>query len=539
MDSERPKNYEGEPDSVSGATPPGEPTETPQTEPAQTARSEAAKTPDQSRYVYRTSDSQGTGQQDTQEQDPREQRQNEEHSQAQLQGYSAPMSAQNYSRQDAYDQQGYGQQDSYAQPGYGQANYDQQGYSQQAYGQPFGYSQDVQTVPDKPAKKGPGWGALIIAMLLAAFLAVGGTIATLKFSDTFAPAASSQQIQQPSGEKTPTVEVTGEGTDWQAVANAVRPATVSIQVSTGEGGDTGSGVVWDGNGNIVTNYHVVSAAVNNDQAKITVRASGSRLYEAEIVGIDPTTDLAVIRLKNPPADLVAGNFGDSSQLKVGEAVMAVGSPLGLTDTVTTGIISALDRPVAVKTAVPNDQEEQFNYQFPYFLQQSPQSETVVTNAIQVDASINPGNSGGPLFDAQGRVIGINSSIASMGKEGAAGSIGLGFAIPVNLVKNVVTQLIEKGEAVHAQLGVSISTSAVQVGEETRLGAKVESVLPGGAAADAKLQPGDVIVSIDGNDVVSSAALTGFVRRYNSGDTVTLGVARGGEIIEVQVVLKAK
>nr|MDK8532831.1 trypsin-like peptidase domain-containing protein [Gleimia europaea] len=536
MENERPRDYEGEPDSVTPETPQGEP----------------AKTPDQSRYVYRTVDSQGADQQD-----PREQEEAKE--QGQAQDYSAPAASQNYPQQDAYPrpdaypQQAYGQQQygqqasrqqSYGRAAYGQQSYQQQGYSQQAqpeqsYGQPFGYASQVQAAPRQPVKKGPGWGALIIAMLLAAFLAVGGTIATLKFSGAYAPAASSQQIQQPSGEKTPTVKVSGEGTDWQAVANAVRPATVSIQVSTGDGGDTGSGVVWDSNGNIVTNYHVVSAAVNNEQAQITVRASGSRLYEAEIVGIDPTTDLAVIRMKNPPADLVAGNFGDSSQLKVGEAVMAIGSPLGLTDTVTTGIVSALDRPVAVKTAVPNDQSEQFNYQFPYFLQQSPQSETVVTNAIQVDASINPGNSGGPLFDAQGRVIGINSSIASMGKEGSAGSIGLGFAIPVNLVKNVVTQLIEKGEAVHAQLGVSISTAAVQVGEETRLGAKVESVLPGGAAADANLRVGDVIVSIDGNDVVSSAALTGFVRRYNSGDTVTLGIARGGEITEVQVALKAK
>ncbi|MDU4286407.1 MAG: trypsin-like peptidase domain-containing protein [Actinomyces sp.] len=530
MENERPRDYEGKPDSVTPETPQGEP----------------IKTPDQPRYVYRTADSQGAD-----PQDPREQEEVEE--QGQPQAYSAPVAAQNYPQQGAYPQQAYGQQQygqqasgqqgAYDRAAHGQANYEQQGFQQaqpeQSYSQPFGYASQVQTAPRKPTKKGPGWGALIVAMLLAAFLAVGGTIATLKFSGAYAPAASSQQIQQPSGEKTPTVQVSGEGTDWQAVANAVRPATVSIQVSTGDGGDTGSGVVWDSNGNIVTNYHVVSAAVNNEQAKITVRASGSRLYEAEIVGIDPTTDLAVIRMKNPPADLVAGNFGDSSQLKVGEAVMAIGSPLGLTDTVTTGIVSALDRPVAVKTAVPNDQSEEFNYQFPYFLQQSPQSETVVTNAIQVDASINPGNSGGPLFDAQGRVIGINSSIASMGKEGSAGSIGLGFAIPVNLVKNVVTQLIEKGEAVHAQLGVSISTAAVQVGEETRLGAKVESVLPGGAAADANLRVGDVIVSIDGNDVVSSAALTGFVRRYNSGDTVTLGIARGGEITEVQVALKAK
>ncbi|MDO5034751.1 MAG: trypsin-like peptidase domain-containing protein [Actinomycetaceae bacterium] len=402
---------------------------------------------------------------------------------------------------------------------------------------PYGYQPQLQAEPEKKAKRrGPGWGALIVAMILTAALTGFGTVSALRLMDT---APNSQQVEQPAGERTPMVTPSTEGTDWEAVSAAVRPATVTIQVSTGEGGDTGSGVVWDGAGNIVTNYHVVSSAVNNDRAQITVRTTDGRLYEAEIVGIDSTTDLAVIRFKDVPSDLVSANFGDSSQLVVGQPVMAIGSPLGLTDTVTTGIISALDRPVAVKTAVPQERQDQFNYQFPFFLQESPQSETVVTNAIQVDASINPGNSGGPLFDAQGQVIGINSSIASMGEKDSAGSIGLGFAIPVNLVKNVVSQLIENGEAQHAQLGVTITSAAVEVDGQARLGAHVESILPGGAAAGADIQVGDVIVSIDGNDVLSSAALTGFVRRYNSGDTVTIGIARGGKLIEVDVQLKAK
>lgn len=405
-----------------------------------------------------------------------------------------------------------------------------------------GYSAEPEK-QKKPAKKGPGWGALVVAMILTASVAVLGTLGVVKYSDVFAPRYQTQQsqnAQQPKGDKTNVIEVQGTATDWEKVAEAVRPATVTIQVASGNSGDTGSGVVWDTEGNIVTNYHVVSSAAGSSDAQITVAMSGGRLFEAKIVGLDSTTDLAVIKLVDPPSDLVAANFGDSSDLSVGQSVMAIGSPLGLSDTVTTGIISALDRPVAVKTAVPNDQQENFNYQFPFFQREQTQSETVITNAIQVDASINPGNSGGPLFDQSGHVIGINSSIASMGSEqGNSGSIGLGFAIPVNLVKNVATQLIETGEAQHAQLGVTISSAAVTVDGVTRLGAEVQSILPGGAAAGADIKEGDVIVSIDGNDVTSSRALTGYVRRYNAGDVVTIGLARGGTLHEVQVELQAQ
>ena len=400
-----------------------------------------------------------------------------------------------------------------------------------------------ETSKQKPAKKGPGWGALVVAMILTAALTVLGTVGILKYSDVIGPQyqpPQSQDTPQPEGDKTNVIETEGNATDWEKVAEAVRPATVTIQVAVGDSGDTGSGVVWDADGHIVTNYHVVSSAAGSGDSQITVTMSGGRLFEAQIVGLDSTTDLAVIKLVNPPSDLVAANFGDSSELIVGQNVMAIGSPLGLSDTVTTGIISALDRPVAVKTAVPKEQEENYNYQFPFFQREQAQSETVITNAIQVDASINPGNSGGPLFDQSGYVVGINSSIASMGSEqGNSGSIGLGFAIPVNLVKNVATQLIETGEAQHAQLGVTISSAAVTVDGVTRLGAEVVSILPGGAAAGADIKEGDVIISIDSNDVVSSRALTGYVRRYNTGDTVTIGIARGGTLHEVQVVLQAQ
>lgn len=195
---------------------------------------------------------------------------------------------------------------------------------------------------------------------------------------------------------------------------------------------------------------------------------------------------------------------------------------------TTGIISALDRPVAVSSSADSAAQAQ------------AQAEVVVTNAIQIDASINPGNSGGPLFNAQGAVIGINSSIASMGSSSSeAGSIGLGFAIPVNLAKSVASQIIETGSAQHAMLGVQISTSSVLVGEENRLGALVATVNPGSAAEAAGLIQGDVIVGINGSTVTSGPALTGFVRRYSAGDQVTLDVVRSGVQQQVLVTLQQR
>src|SRR5699024_2434192 len=191
--------------------------------------------------------------------------------------------------------------------------------------------------------------------------------------------------------------------DWESVASTVRPSVVAIDVTTQRGAAEGSGVILDaGDAYILTNNHVVDGA-----QQIAVALYDGRMFEAKVVGTDPATDLAVLQLTDPPDDLQAATLGTSDDLDVGQSVMAVGNPLGLSSTVTTGIISALDRPVAAT--------DQFS------------REQVVTNAIQIDAAINPGNSGGPVFDASGHVIGITSSIASTGQN--SGSIGLGFAIP--------------------------------------------------------------------------------------------------------------
>lgn len=390
--------------------------------------------------------------------------------------------------------------------------------------------------PRVVVKHGPGWGALIISMFLTAVLTAVAVAATGVMGTRFTTSShreSSLLEPQTTGPLAEVVDTTAEAADWEAVANAVRPATVSLSVTTKSGGSTGSGVIWDNQGHIVTNHHVIDGADGEDA--ITVVLSDGRLFKANVVGSDKSTDLAVIKLKTPPKDLVSGNFGTSANLRIGQAVMAVGSPLGLSDTVTTGIISALNRPVAVAGANPETPglgEDKTD--------KKAVAEPIITNAIQVDASINPGNSGGPLFDATGRVIGINSSIASNRSAGEqAGSIGLGFAIPVDLVRNVVTQIIETGNVAHAQLGVSISNGVGVTSAESRFGAEIQQIVPGSAAEKAGLKVGDVITFIDGNQVNSGRALTGYVRRYRPGDEAVLQLVRAGKTIELKITLGKK
>ena len=452
----------------------------------------------------------------------------------------------------------YGQSAQYRQPGeYGQPG-------PESSGQPSGYGQPSGQPGPQPSPQAPAYGIpvsvngagaqggntgplrtkrsvfrtllTVLAVLIGLSLALALTGLGLYFSTSSTSAHKREIANQP--QSTTTAPLAGRASsapDWEAVSEAVRPATVSIQVRVGNGGDSGSGVLWDNAGHVVTNYHVVADA--NGADTVTVILNDGRLYHAEVVGSDPTTDLAVLKLQGAPNDLVAANFGSSAELKVGQAVMAIGSPLGLDDTVTTGIISALDRPVAVKTAVPRGDSSGIAPELPFGGQAQNEPEPVITNAIQVDASINPGNSGGPLFDDSGRVIGINSSIASMGRaEDSAGSIGLGFAIPVDLVKNVATQLIEKGQVAHGQLGVRVGTAPVKVGSESRLGVQVGSVNSGSGAAQAGLREGDFIIKIDGKDVRSARSLIGYVRRYLAGETVTLTIVRDGTTQEVPVQL---
>lgn len=370
-------------------------------------------------------------------------------------------------------------------------------------------------------------------MIVTAIVSVGMAAGIMNNSGAASAGPdSTPSISAQSGSSTvPPVNSSSESPDWQAVAAAVRPATVSIQADSNNTSGTGSGVIINEQGDIITNYHVVSDVATSG-GDLTVTLYDGRRYIAQVVGVDSTTDLAVISLENPPQDLTAARFASSKDLQVGQPVMAIGSPLGLSDTATTGIISALDRPVVVSGESTSGGNGQFGLPG-----QSSGSDAVVTNAIQIDASINPGNSGGPLFDATGAVVGINSSIATQSSE--AGSIGLGFAIPSDLVSSVVDQILTDGQAQHALLGVTIGTGTATVDGTTWTGAGVASVTPDGAAAQAGLREGDVILSIGGNRVVSGPSLTGFVRRYQGGETVTLEVVRDSQRQEVQVTLQTK
>ena len=375
-------------------------------------------------------------------------------------------------------------------------------------------------------RRGPGWIALIASAVVASLLGAGGAVSAVRYMDTHGGDVSSSSSTAPTaiatGSTTQTVNSAGQAPDWEAVSAAVSNAVVSIAITTGNGKALGSGVIFDKEGHIITNNHVVAGA-----SQILVTLADGRVYEAEPTGTDPATDLAVIQLKDAPDNLTVAQLGDSDKLATGQDVMAIGNPLGLSSTVTTGIISALDRPVV------NSQSEDGSGGG------SPSS-AVYTNAIQIDAAINPGNSGGPLFDEKGRVIGITSSIATMGNsssgEGGSGSIGIGFAIPVKLADKVAKQLIESGAATHAYLGVNLQTGSAKVDGETRGGAKIISVEGGSPADKAGLKRDDVVIAIDGKTTSQGSALTGYVRQYSANDKVKLTVIRDSKKQDIDVTL---
>ncbi|KYH44677.1 hypothetical protein AZH51_00275 [Branchiibius sp. NY16-3462-2] len=366
-----------------------------------------------------------------------------------------------------------------------------------------------------------------MAALVAAALASGSTYALSHGSNSNAAGTTS------GGTTSTSVTVTDGGQEvqsWATTAAKVSPSVVSITVVNGQSGGEGSGVILDKEGHIVTNNHVVTLDSGSSSGDtITVTLNDNSTYKATIVGTDPSTDLAVIKLSDPPSDLQPIAIGDVNKVVVGQPVMAIGNPLGLSGTVTSGIVSALNRPVKVSAASSQDE----------FGQQTA-SNAVFTNAIQTSAAINPGNSGGALVNEAGELIGINSSIATLGggsENSQSGSIGIGFAIPTTVVKNVTEQLISTGKAIHAQLGISAENGSVTTGGATLAGAKVDQVVAGSAAADAGLKQGDVITAFNGAAVISSDALVGFVRAQKVGDKVTLTVYRGGQKMDVTATLK--
>jgi len=296
------------------------------------------------------------------------------------------------------------------------------------------------------------------------------------------------------------------------VAGRVVPAVVSIEIRVGENGGTGSGVMLNGEGYIVTNNHVVSLAASNPDASLEVIFSDGSRVGASIVGRDPKTDLAVIKVE--VANPVVATLGRSADLKVGDSVIAIGSPLGLAGTVTTGIVSAVNRPVR--------------------LDGEGTDTNAVIDAIQTDAAINPGNSGGALVDSGGAVVGINTAIRTLSVSGAGGSIGLGFAIPIDDATAIAAQLIRTGEVKHPELGVN----ARSVTDGTTDGAQVQNVQQASAAAEAGIREGDVVTKIAGRLIGSADELIVAVRERQIGEQVAVALVRENRPLVVQVVLKS-
>ena len=373
---------------------------------------------------------------------------------------------------------------------------------------PFGPGSPQQ---GQPARTPSNIIVAVVAALVAAAICLGVGYAALTNGWVKIPTSSSLSSVSSNnhGSGSATVEG-GQAPNWAGVSANVSKSVVSIQTVVDQGEAKGSGAILDKEGHIVTNNHVVSGA-----KQIQVTLDNGDIYSAKVVGTDSTTDLAVIKLDNPPKDLTPITFANSDSMTPGEPVMAIGNPLGYDGTVTTGIVSALNRPVTVMDEENNN--------------------AIVTNAVQIDAAINPGNSGGPTFNAAGQVIGINSSIASTASSTqTAGSIGIGFAIPATLVKRVSDEIIKNGKVEHVALGVTIQSATVEADGVTRGGAVVKSVVANSPAAKAGVKTGDTIVGFNGLAVNNNYSLLGFVRAAAMESTAKLTVVRDGHTMELNV-----
>ncbi|MEU0189761.1 trypsin-like peptidase domain-containing protein [Streptomyces afghaniensis] len=370
-------------------------------------------------------------------------------------------------------------------------------------------------------KSGRGRGGLAAALLVAALVAggLGGGLGYTLAKNNDDNSGSTTVSASSSGG-----DVKRDPGTVAGVAAKALPSTVTIEAEStnGEGG-TGTGFVFDKQGHIVTNNHVVAGAV--DGGKLTATFPSGKKYDAQVVGHAQGYDVAVIKLKDAPSDLKPLTLGDSDKVAVGDATIAIGAPFGLSDTVTTGIISAKNRPVASSDGSG--------------------SQASYMSALQTDASINPGNSGGPLLDAQGNVIGINSAIQSTGNggfgTGQSGSIGLGFAIPINQAEYVAQELIKTGKPVYAKIGASVSlddsSDGAQITDQGAGGAA--PVEPGGPAAKAGLKPGDVITKLDDRVIDSGPTLIGEIWTHKPGDKVTITYERGGKQHTAEVTLGSR
>ena len=406
---------------------------------------------------------------------------------------------------------------------------------QQPYGAPLG-PPPSSPPPGATPRKQPGRGKFVAGVLAAALVVgggagVGGAAAydALNGDDGGsggAAGATHSTVKTASTADAPQ-SVTTDGS-VEAVAQKVLPSVVKIDVSGSQGSGSGSGIILTDTGRILTNNHVVELA--DGGGTLTVTFDDGSHADAEVLGADPLTDTAVIQAKDV-SGLTAATIGTSSDLQVGQGVVAIGSPLGLESTVTSGIVSALNRPVNVGS--------------------DGSGNATVYPAIQTDAAINPGNSGGALTDLDGNVVGINSAIATAGSSlgGESGSIGVGFAIPLDEVMPIIDQMANGETPTHAKLGVSVSDvgAAAQQSQDpfaqqeqqtapTQDGAQVREVSSGSTAGDAGVEAGDIITKVDDALITNADSLIATIRSYRPGDTVTVTWLRDGKEQSADLVL---
>ncbi|ONM48338.1 S1C family serine protease [Nocardia donostiensis] len=366
----------------------------------------------------------------------------------------------------------------------------------------------------RPLRTGLVAGAAALALVSGG---VGGVVGALVAGsgDGSAPVTNALDVPKPAIDNA----AAAPAGSVQEVAQRVLPAVVMIKVASNRAEGEGSGVILSSDGLILTNNHV--AAGGGPNARMQVSFADGSTAPARMVGADPVSDLAVIKAEGKTG-LTPVELGTSADLQVGEPVIAIGSPLGLAGTVTTGIVSALNRPVSTTGEGGGD----------------PTVPNPVIDAIQTDAAINPGNSGGALVNSEGKLIGINTAIATMGSSGLggqqSGSIGLGFAIPVDQARRVAEELIEHGHATYAQIGLTVQR------DETLRGARVLDVMPNGPAATAGIPPGVIVTKLDDRSIESGDGLVAAVRSRQPGDKVkvTYTDEQGGNAKTVEVTLAA-
>lgn len=444
--------------------------------------------------------------------------------------------------------------------------------------------------PAKPERGRIGCGLFAVGVIVAGLLG-GGTALGGYYLWAQDDRSSAVEVGSDGGIE---INAPQEATAITAAADRAAPSVVTLAVAGSEGAGSGSGIVLDDQGHVLTNTHVVTIGGAEADPQIQARLSDGRVIDAEVVGTDPLSDLAVIQLAETE-DLVPAELGSSADLNVGDQTIAIGAPLNLDGTVTTGIVSTLDRTIQVASAAvdpdqstdegdlfedfpapqpedpeqpedpddpeqpgePGDPEGDDGYGF-FFPGTDPAAEPISLNVIQTDAAINQGNSGGALVDGQGEVIGVNVAIATagggmFGSEGA-GSIGVGFAIPIDYASRVAQDLIESGEASHGLLGVNVfqAASDPEINEQNlsaepdelvpvpgfSVGGLVVSVAEGSPAEEAGIQTGDIIESVEGRQIDDATNLTAIIREYREGETITLTVVRDGERTEIDVTLSS-